>query len=282
MFKPVFGLSVVRAACRRVSSIFATPISSLAMCQTYRRIAHWNARRRVNRIFCFPRTVRYLGGDLVVVNNRRDFTLYSLLALLFLSFVLQAHATGVPAGVQAAVEARTDASHRLQPPIIDAGPAMEGVYIYFVMNIFNLPGYTENNRPYILDAHLMFVDESHIWHDELFDRYSKDDGIPEIATVFFANADHDPKDKEIVILVRTPLNHYDYGGEYYDGYVYKLTGNTQKGAVFSGLQSDASAPFLGQCECRFRDGHSSHAQYKDAESIRKALAKKYPVSHNSK
>ncbi|SAL15814.1 hypothetical protein AWB66_00616 [Caballeronia telluris] len=155
---------------------------------------------------------------------------------------------------------------------------MEGVYIYFVMNISDVPGYTKENRPYMLDAHLLFADENHLWHDVLFDRYVKDDGIPEIATVFFANADHDAKDKEIVILVHTTLNHYDYGGEYYDGYIYKLTGNAKKGAVFAGLQSDASAPFVDQCECGFRDGHSTHAQYKDAVSIRKALAKIYPVT----
>ncbi|MCX5540894.1 hypothetical protein M3A49_15540 [Paraburkholderia sp. CNPSo 3076] len=204
------------------------------------------------------------------------------LILFFLSFVQWAQAIDVPAAVQAAVLARTDGSHKLQPPIIDAGPAMQGVYIYFVVNTSDEPGYTKDNRPYMLDAHLLFADGNHLWHDELFDRYVKDDGIPEIASVFFANADHDRKSKEIVILVRAPLNHYDYGGEYYDGYIYKLRGSAQKGAVFTGLQSDASAPFEDQCECGFRDGHSTHAQYKDAESIRKALAKRYPVAPKSK
>lgn len=201
--------------------------------------------------------------------------------LLFL-ITLQARATEIPAAVQSAVHARADGGHKVQPPIIDAGPAMQGAYIYFVTNTSDEPGYTKDNRPYMLDAHLLFADGNHVWHDELFDRYVKDDGVPEISSVFFANADHDPKDKEIVILVRTPLNHYDYGGEYYDGYIYKLTGNAQRGAVFAGLQSDASAPFLDQCECGFRDGHSTHAQYKDAESIRKALAKRYPVGPKSK
>lgn len=215
------------------------------------------------------------------MNNQRSFTLW-LLVLFFLPFVLPARATDVPAAVQATVSARTDASHKLQLPIIDAGPAMQGVYIYFVMNTSDAPGYTGGNRPYTLDAHLLFADENHLWHDELFDRYVKDDGVPEIAMVLFANADHDPKDKEVVILVRTPLNHYDYGGEYYDGYIYKLTGSAKKGVVFAGLQSDASVPFVDQCECGFRDGHATHAQYKDAESIRKALAKRYPIVPKSK
>jgi hypothetical protein len=216
------------------------------------------------------------------MNNRRFFTLQFLLILLFLSFVQQACATDVPVEVQAAVSARTDASHKLQLPIIDAAPAMQGVYIYFVMNTSDEPGYTKDNRPYMLDAHLLFADENHLWHDKLFDRYVKDDGIPGIATVFFANADHDSKEREVIILVQTPLNHYDYGGEYYDGYIYKLTGSAQKGAVFAGLQSDASAPFVDQCECSFRDGHSTHAQYKDAESIRKVLEKRYHATPKSK
>ncbi|WP_338640478.1 hypothetical protein [Burkholderia pyrrocinia] len=212
------------------------------------------------------------------MGNWRDFLLNISLVTFFLLFVTLSRATGVPIIVQDEINNRTDESHKLQLPIIDAGPAMKGVYIYFLMNTSNVPGYTEDNRPYMLDAHLLFSDESHIWHDVLFDRYVKDDGVPEVSTVFFVNADHDPKNKEAVVLVRTSLNHYDYGGEYYDGHIYKLTGDPRTGVVFAGLQSDASAPFLDQCECGFRDGRSTHARYKDAESIRKALSKKYLTS----
>ncbi|WNC89834.1 hypothetical protein RI103_00280 [Paraburkholderia sp. FT54] len=244
-------------------------------------------------IYCFPqkwrrfwinfttpaRSSRHIlektNRGLAIMHNRRIFSPHFFLTFIFLFFTLRTYAADIPETVQIAVNARTDASHKLQPPIIDAGPAMQNVYIYFVTNTSDEPGYTKNNRPYMLDAHLLFVDGNHIWHDQTFDRYAKDDGVPEIAAVFFANADHDQKNKNVVILVRTPLNHYDYGGDYYDGYVYKLTGSAQKGAVFAGLQSDASAPFLDQCECSFRDGRSTHALYKDAKSIRKKLEKKY-------
>ncbi|SAL80531.1 hypothetical protein AWB71_06142 [Caballeronia peredens] len=212
------------------------------------------------------------------MTNKRDFTYHFLAVLFFLSFVLRAEAAEVPAAVQAVVNARIDVGHKLQLPVIDAGPALEGVYIYFLTNTSDEPGYTKDNRPYMLDAYLLFSDANHHWHNVFFDRYSKDDGIPEVATVFFANADHNPKDKEVVILVRTPLNHYDYGGEYFDGYIYKLTGSALKGAVFAGFQSDASAPFMDQCECDFRGGRSLRAKYKDVDSIRKYLAKKYPAS----
>ncbi|CAM2164197.1 hypothetical protein PSAC2689_120146 [Paraburkholderia sacchari] len=201
--------------------------------------------------------------------------LHFFMAALFSSFALLVRAADIPADVQAAVNARVDVMHNLQSPIIDAGAAMQGVYIYFVINTSDVPGYTKEDRPYMLDAHLLFIDGNHKWHDEIFDRYTKDDGVPEIAAVFFVHASHNRKNKEIVILVRTPINHYDYGGDYYDGYIYKLTGSAQNGAVFAGLQGDASAPFLDQCECSFRDGRSTHAPYKDAKSIRRALEKEY-------
>ncbi|MCU9956985.1 hypothetical protein OEJ37_26855 [Burkholderia sp. BKH01] len=210
--------------------------------------------------------------------DQRFFSFGISLALFFLFSVPLSYAIGVPVAIQDAIKARADENHKLQAPIIDAGPVMQGVYIYFLLNTSDVPGYAKGNRPYMLDAHLLFVDENRIWHDVLFDRYVKDDGVPEVSDVFFVNADRDRKDKEVVVLVRTPLNHYDYGGEYYDGYVYKLTGDPKTGVVFAGLQSDASAPFLDQCECGFRDGRSTHARYKDVESIRKALEKKYPNS----
>ncbi|MDN7929664.1 hypothetical protein QZM52_00025 [Burkholderia metallica] len=214
----------------------------------------------------------------VVMDSQRDFAFSISLVLLFLLYVPGSYAADVPVAIRDAINARTDENHKLQLPIIDAGPVMQGVYIYFVANKSNVPGYDESNRPYMLDAHLIFLDENHIWHDVLFDRYVKDDGIPEISAVFFVNADRDQENKAVVVLVRTPLNHYDYGGEYYDGYVYRLTGDRRAGVVFAGLQSDASAPFSDQCECSFRDGRSTHARYKDAESIRRVLERKYSPS----
>lgn len=215
---------------------------------------------------------------MTIMDNQRMLAFSISIALFFLFSAPLSRAAGVPAAIQDAIKARTDESHKLQPPIIDAGPVMQGLYIYFTINTSNVPGYTKDDRPYMLDAHLIFSDENHIWHDVLFDRYVKDDGLPEVSAVFFANADHDKNNKEMVVLVRTPLNHYDYGGEYYDGYVYKVTGDSRTGGVFVGLQSDASAPFLDQCECDFRDGRSTHARYKDSESIRKVLEKKYSTS----
>ncbi|EMN5131178.1 hypothetical protein [Burkholderia contaminans] len=212
------------------------------------------------------------------MGNQRANVFGVAIALIFLLSVSRSHAADAPVVIVDAINARADEGHKLQSPIIDAGPAMKGVYIYFMINTSDVPGYSKGGRPYMLDAHLIFSDESQVLHDVLFDRYVKDDGVPEIFSVFFVNADRDQKNKEIVVLVRTPLNHYDYGGDYYDGYVYKLTGDPRTGVVFAGLQSDASAPFLDQCECDFRDGRSTRARYKNAESIRKVLEGKYPTS----
>ncbi len=213
------------------------------------------------------------------MGGRRFFALNISLALFILLLVPWVYAADVPVAIQAEIKARIDEAHKLRPPIIDAGSAMQDVYIYFVANTSDIPGYAKDGMASMLDAHLLFADGDHVWHDVVFDRYVKNDGVPEISAVFFVNADHDQKSKEVVVLVRTPLNHYDYGGEYFDGYVYKLTGDPRAGVVFAGLQSDVSAPFLDQCECGFRDGRTTHARYKDADSIRKALENKYPAAH---
>ncbi|OXI17420.1 hypothetical protein [Burkholderia sp. AU15512] len=214
--------------------------------------------------------------ELNVVYVVRFFLLIFSLSLFFLAS--QAIAVGVPVAIQAEIEVRVGDVNKLRLPIIDVGPVMEGAYIYFVENKSHGPGYVEDGRPYVLDAHISFYDAKYVWHDVLFDRYVKDDGAPEISAVFFANVGRDKSSAEVVVLVRTPLNHYDYGGDYYDGYVYKLTGDPRTGVVFVGLQRDASAPFLDQCECSFRDGRSTRARYKNTESIRKALQEKYPTS----
>ncbi|MBB3255335.1 hypothetical protein F4827_000457 [Paraburkholderia bannensis] len=199
-------------------------------------------------------------------------------ALVTTLSALPAQAADVPASVVQQVESRLDNQHELQPPIIDASPVMPGAWVYFTDNTAKRPGLTEGNRPYTLDAHLIYEDADHVWHDQLFDRYQEDGGIPKIASVFFAHADQTPRSKSLVVLVQTPQQHYDFGGNFYDGYVYKLTGSTPQGAVFVGLQSDASAPFIGQCQCGFRDGHTEHARYPNADAIRKALAITYPLN----
>ncbi|MDE1143344.1 hypothetical protein [Paraburkholderia tropica] len=202
----------------------------------------------------------------------------SLAALLTLTALtsLSAHAADVPVAVVQQVDSRLDSQHELQPPIIDASPVMPGAWVYFTDNTSKRPGQTDSTRPYTLDAHLIYQDADHVWHDQLFDRYEEDGGIPQIASVFFAHADHTAHSRSLVVLVKTPQQHEDYGGDAYDGYVYKLTGTAAQGAVFVGLQSDASAPFIGQCQCGFRDGRTQHARYPNATAIRNALAETFP------
>ncbi|MBN3854545.1 hypothetical protein G3N59_14255 [Paraburkholderia sp. Ac-20340] len=208
---------------------------------------------------------------------RKIASIASVLAISPFLAAMSAHAADAPTVVVQQVEARLDNQHELQPPIIDANPVMPGAWVYFTDNLTKRPGQRGENRPYTLDAHLIYQDADQAWHDQLFDRYEEDGGIPKIASVFFAHADQTPRSKSLIVLVQTPQQHDDYGGDSYDGYVYRLTGSAAQGAVFVGLQNDASAPFIGQCQCGFRDGHTEHARYPNADAIRRALAQTYPL-----
>ena len=186
--------------------------------------------------------------------------------------------------VAAQVQAQLKPGQQLEPPIIDSSEAMTGSHVYFASStITHQDSKGGNYDETFIDAYLLFADQAGHWHSVWFDRYNEDGGVPQIASVFFAHADHDPHSKELIVLVQTPQRHYDYSGDFYDGYVYKITGTPYAGAVFVALQTDASAPFQGQCDCASRDGgkdgngRDSNAPYKTAAQIRKALAAKYPV-----
>ena len=186
--------------------------------------------------------------------------------------------------VAAQVQARLKPGQQLEPPIIDSSEVMAGTHVYFASSTIthrDSKGGTYDET--FIDAYLLFADKEGHWHDVWFDRYPEDGGVPQVASVFFAHADHDPHGKELIVLMQTPQRHYDYSGDFYDAYVYKITGAPYAGAVFVALQADASAPFQGQCDCSSRDGGKSGngkdsvAPYKTAGQIRKALAAKYPV-----
>lgn len=127
------------------------------------------------------------------MGNQRASVLGAAIVLIFLLSAPRSNAADVPVVIVDAINARADEGHKLQSPIIDASPAMTGVYIYFMINTSDVPGYVKGGKPYMLDAHLIFYDENHVLHDVLFDRYVKDDGVPEISSVFFVNAGRDQK-----------------------------------------------------------------------------------------
>lgn len=182
-------------------------------------------------------------------------------------------AADVPKEVEAQVQARLG-DGKLEPPIVDTGKVMAGTYVYFVSHDVPLGDSAETT----LDAHMLFADHNGKWHDVWFDRYDEDGGVPEIASVFFANISQGKqRETALAILVRTPQQHYDYSGAFYDGYVYNVTGAPYAGAVFVGLQRDASKPFGGQCDCGFRDGRTERAPYATAASMRRAIEQRAGV-----
>ncbi|WP_126876142.1 hypothetical protein [Paraburkholderia kururiensis] len=93
---------------------------------------------------------------------RRTSTFYLLLVPFFLLISQWTYGADIPAAVQAAVSARTDESHKLQPPIIDAGSAMQGAYIYFVINMSDVPDYKK------MTDHIYWMRICYFWMETIF------------------------------------------------------------------------------------------------------------------
>lgn len=219
--------------------------------------------------------------QITIENERRAFWTKArrgcMLALVFVmsGFSLQSWAADVPQQVQDQVASRVG-DGQLAPPIVNTSRVMAGSWVYFVSR--KVP-YGQQSGDAI-DAYLLFADNSGKWHDVWFDRYDEDGGTPEIASVFFANLGGKKKpDMALSVLVRTPQEHLDYSGAFYDGYVYRLTGTVFNGAVFVGLQQDISKPFIGQCDCEFGDDRKTQkAPYTTAASMRRAIEQRYMAS----
>lgn len=93
-----------------------------------------------------------------------------------------------------------------------------------------------------------------------------DGGLPMLHSVFYVNADDNPEDKELVVIVKIPQRHYDYGGAFYETYFYHFNAANQS---FSSIYFK-NEDFMG-CECSFRNGKTTHAKYKTASVVKKKL-----------
>ena len=76
---------------------------------------------------------------------------------------MQAQASAVPTEVSTYVKGHLKANQTMDSPIINAGSALAGVYVYFAT--------TPQDDGGVIDAHLVFADGSKNWHDVWFDRY---------------------------------------------------------------------------------------------------------------
>ncbi|MBC7846497.1 MAG: hypothetical protein H7Y10_08405 [Flavobacterium sp.] len=94
-----------------------------------------------------------------------------------------------------------------------------------------------------------------------------DGGDPEIISVFFANADKD-KNKELIVLSKIDQRHYDYGGAFYETYIFDYSKAKNEFKYLDKL----SELFWG-CECGWREGRKEKAKYKTASEIKAKLKK---------
>lgn len=95
-----------------------------------------------------------------------------------------------------------------------------------------------------------------------------DGGDPEIASIGFANADHDPA-KELIVLLEWPQSHYDYGGSFFEVWLYDDPKPGQSALV---KLDKLSEHFGFGCECSFRDGRKDeHYRFKTIAAVRGEL-----------
>jgi len=95
-------------------------------------------------------------------------------------------------------------------------------------------------------------------------------GIAEIAAIAFANADRDA-DRELIVLLKWPQVHYDYGGAFYEVRLFDTPRPPQSGLTYL---AEPSRLFGGLgCDCDFRDGRRERYRFKTIAAIRRELAR---------
>jgi hypothetical protein len=105
------------------------------------------------------------------------------------------------------------------------------------------------------------------YRDISFGPIEEDGGYPEILSVFFSNADKD-KSKELIVLCKYDQRHYDYGGEFYETFIFDNPGKKNQLTYLE----DLSEKFWG-CECEWSNGKTKVAKYKTAKDIKAGLKK---------
>jgi len=120
-------------------------------------------------------------------------------------------------------------------------------------------------------GHLYLPIGQNNYRDISFGPIGEDGGYPEIISVFFANADRD-KAKELIVICKYEQRHYDYGGEFYETFIYdNPVDNTDHLTYFNAL----SEKFWG-CECAWREEEKRKpetAKYKTAKEVKAGLRK---------
>ena len=138
-----------------------------------------------------------------------------------------------------------------------------------IYEVRQMPTYIDHDNYDIIIGYLYVPISNNNYRKVLIDTISSDGGDPEIISVFFANADKDST-KELVVLCKYPQVHYDYGGDFYETFIYdNPTDTTERLTYFNEL----SKKFFG-CECNWRKEEKRKpetAKFKTAKDVKAEL-----------
>lgn len=107
------------------------------------------------------------------------------------------------------------------------------------------------------------------WSRHAVTSAEEEGGTAEVAAIGFANADRDA-DRELIVLLKWPQVHYDYGGAFYE---VRLFDTPRPGQPRLTYMKPASRHFGGiGCECDFRDERPSQTfRFKTIAAIKHEL-----------
>lgn len=91
-------------------------------------------------------------------------------------------------------------------------------------------------------------------------------GLPEVISVFFANADND-LEQELGVLCKYWQHSYEHMGTLYVGFIFDNPANDKKNLTYD---RTLSSKFWG-CDCDFRERKSEKAKFKTAKNIKDEL-----------
>jgi hypothetical protein len=128
--------------------------------------------------------------------------------------------------------------------------------------------YVDHSHYDILIGFIYTPTSENVYTKILIDTIQPDGGDPEIISVFFANAEKN-KNKELIVLCKYGQRHYDYGGDFYETYIFNYSKDK---SLFKYLDK-ISEKFWG-CECHYRDNRKfEKATYKTAKDVKLGLKK---------
>lgn len=117
-------------------------------------------------------------------------------------------------------------------------------------------------------GYLYYPTSSDMYSVIALETIGEDGGLPEVISVFFANADGD-KAKELGILCKYVQRHHDYSGELYKGFIYDNPTPEKKALRYD----EKLLTKFSECDCDFREGESTKARFKTAQDIKVELTR---------